>query len=57
VLLTAHMEHLGEEELGARLGRSLRRSASLIETGDLRLDAVSGARLGLGAFARWDGAR
>jgi hypothetical protein len=57
VLLTAHTEHLGDDELAARLGRGLRRSASLIEAGDLRLDAASGASLGLGAYARWDGAR
>jgi 23S rRNA (cytosine1962-C5)-methyltransferase len=57
VLLTAHTENLGEDQLAAQLGRGLRRSASLIETGDLRLDAASGASLGLGAYARWDGAR
>ena len=57
VLLTAHTEHLGDDQLAAQLGRGLRRSASLIEAGDLRLDATSGASLGLGAYARWDGAR
>ncbi len=56
VLLTAHTEHLGDDQLAAQLGRALRRSASLIEAGDLRLDAASGASLGLGAYARWDGA-
>jgi 23S rRNA (cytosine1962-C5)-methyltransferase len=57
ILLTAHTEHLGEDALAARLGLVLRRSASAIEAGDLRLDAASGASLGLGAYARWDGAR
>ena len=57
LLLTAHTEHLGEDQLGGRLGLALRRSAADIETGDLRLDATSGANLALGAFARWDGAR
>ncbi len=57
LLLTAHTEHLGEDQLGGRLGLALRRSAADIETGDLRLEATSGANLALGAFARWDGAR
>ena len=57
VLLTGHTEHLGPDQLAARLGRGLRRSASLIEAGDLRLAAESGASLSLGAYARWDGAR
>ena len=57
VLLTAHTEHLGEDQLAGRLGLALRRGAADIETGDLRLDATSGASLALGVFARWDGAR
>ncbi len=57
LLLTAHTEHLGEDQLAGRLGLALRRAAADIETGDLRLDATSGASLGLGVFARWDGAR
>lgn len=59
VLLTAHTEHLGQDELAGRLGLGLaiRRGAAGIETGDLRLDATSGASLALGVFARWDGAR
>jgi 23S rRNA (cytosine1962-C5)-methyltransferase len=57
LLLTAHTEHLGEDQLAGRLGLALRRGAADIETGDLRLDAASGASLELGAFARWDGAR
>ena len=57
LLLTAHTEHVGEDQLAGRLGLALRRAAGDIETGDLRLDATSGASLGLGVFARWDGAR
>ncbi len=57
LLLTAHTEHVGEDQLAGRLGLALRRAAGEIETGDLRLDATSGASLGLGVFARWDGAR
>ena len=57
LLLTAHTEHLDEDQLAGRLGRALRRQAADIETDDLRLDATSGASLGLGVFARWDGAR
>ena len=57
LLLTAHTEHLGEDQLAGRLGLALRRGATDIETGDLRLDATSGASLALGVFARWDGAR
>lgn len=57
LLLTAHTEHLGEDQLAGRLGLALRRQAGDIETGDLRLDATSGASLALGVFARWDGAR
>jgi 23S rRNA (cytosine1962-C5)-methyltransferase len=57
LLLTAHAEHLGEDQLASRLGQALRRGASDVETGDLRLEATSGASLALGVFARWDGAR
>jgi 23S rRNA (cytosine1962-C5)-methyltransferase len=57
LLLTAHTEHVGEDQLAGRLGLALRRAAGDIETGDLRLEATSGARLGLGVFVRWDGAR
>ena len=57
LLLTAHTEHVGEDQLAGRLGLALRRAAGDLETGDLRLDATSGASLGLGVFARWDGAR
>lgn len=57
LLLTAHTEHVGEDQLAGRLGLAIRRAAGDIETGDLRLDATSGANLGLGVYARWDGAR
>jgi 23S rRNA (cytosine1962-C5)-methyltransferase len=57
LLLTAHTEHLGRDRLGDALARALRRPAGELETGDLVLDAASGATLELGAYARWDGAR
>jgi 23S rRNA (cytosine1962-C5)-methyltransferase len=57
LLLTAHTEHLGGDEVAGRLGLALRRGAGDIETGDLHLQATSGASLTLGVFARWDGAR
>ena len=57
LLLTAHTEHLGADQLASRLGLALRRGDTDIETGDLHIDATSGASLALGAFARWDGAR
>lgn len=57
LLLTAHTEHLGEDQLADRLSRALRRPVDDVETGDLRLDATSGASLELGVFVRWDGAR
>jgi 23S rRNA (cytosine1962-C5)-methyltransferase len=57
LLLTAHTEHLGPDQLADGLARALRRGAAELETGDLRLDAASGASLALGAYARWDGAR
>jgi 23S rRNA (cytosine1962-C5)-methyltransferase len=48
VLLTAHAESITPEALGAYLGREA-------EVGELALEATSGARLRLGAFARLDG--
>ena len=57
LLLTAHMEHLGQDQLADTLARALRRPAASLETGDLHLDAESGASLALGVHARWDGAR
>lgn len=56
VLLTAHTEPLGRPELAGHLARGFRRPAAAVETGDLSLQATSGARLDLGVFARWDGA-
>ena len=57
LLLTAHTEHLGPDQLADGLARALRRATNELEAGDLRLDAASGASLALGAYARWDGAR
>lgn len=57
LLLTAHTEHLGQDQLADGLSRALRRPAAELETGDLRLEAASGAHLALGVYARWDGAR
>lgn len=48
ILLTAHAESITPEALGAFLGREA-------EVGELALEATSGARLRLGAFARLDG--
>jgi 23S rRNA (cytosine1962-C5)-methyltransferase len=57
LLLTAHTEHLGQDQLADGLARALRRPTASLETGDLHLDAESGANLALGVYARWDGAR
>ena len=57
ILLTAHTEHLGEDQLAERLSRALRRPAGDVQSGRLELDATSGGSLALGVFARWDGAR
>jgi 23S rRNA (cytosine1962-C5)-methyltransferase len=57
LLLTAHTEHVGEDQLAGRLALALRRGAADIDAGDLHLDGPSGASLALGVFARWDGAR
>jgi 23S rRNA (cytosine1962-C5)-methyltransferase len=48
ILLTAHTESIDPGALGAYLGRGA-------EVGELALDATSGTRLRLGAFARVDG--
>jgi 23S rRNA (cytosine1962-C5)-methyltransferase len=48
ILLTAHAVATTPDALGAHLGREA-------EVGELVLDATSGARLRLGAFARLDG--
>jgi 23S rRNA (cytosine1962-C5)-methyltransferase len=52
VLLTAHAEAVDADDLGAWLSTVV----DDIEVGELRLDATSGARLELGAFARGGGA-
>jgi len=52
VLLTAHAETIDADDLGAWLSTVL----DDVEVGELRLDATSGARLELGAFARGSGA-
>ena len=52
VLLTAHAEGIGPDDLGDRLSRV----AAGVEVGPLRLTAASGAVLELGAFARSSGA-
>jgi hypothetical protein len=51
------MEHLGEDQLADGLAHALHRPTASLETGDLHLDAESGANLALGVYARWDGAR
>jgi 23S rRNA (cytosine1962-C5)-methyltransferase len=57
ILLTAHTEHVAEDQITERLARALRRPIRELESGALHLDATSGASLALGVFARWDGAR
>ncbi len=56
VLLTAHTPPFGPERLGQCLADGLAahgHAAQRIETGPLELEAASGRRLRLGAFARW----
>jgi 23S rRNA (cytosine1962-C5)-methyltransferase len=48
ILLSAHAESLDPDDLGAYLGPRA-------DTGELAIEAESGARLDLGAFARWSG--
>ena len=55
VLLTAHTEALDGTGLAGMLSRAWRRPATGFERGDLILDAESGGRLVLGAFASVDG--
>lgn len=55
VLLTAHTPGFGADELGDALARSVRVPATRIDRGTLALEARSGRRLELGAFARWPG--
>ena len=56
-LLTAHTPGYGPDWLAAELAASIGAPGSGVERGPLRLTARTGARLDLGAFARWPGAR
>jgi 23S rRNA (cytosine1962-C5)-methyltransferase len=51
-VLTAHTPGFGPERLAEELASAFRRRAADLEMGDLGLQARSGARLRLGAFAR-----
>ncbi|MEJ7749740.1 MAG: class I SAM-dependent methyltransferase, partial [Candidatus Limnocylindrales bacterium] len=55
VLLTAHTEGIGPDELAGRLRRAGRLPGSAVEAGPLEIEGEDGLRLRLGAFARWDG--
>ncbi len=57
LLLTAHSIGFDADRLGWALAAAIGRPGRDLETGDLVLEAASGARLGLGAFARWPGTR
>ena len=57
VLLTAHTQGFGAARLRDELAVALRRPARDVDAGDLFLDARSGARLMLGAYARWPAQR
>ena len=57
VLLTAHTPGFWPDRLADELAASLGMPATGIEHGPMTLTARSGARLELGAFARWPGAR
>lgn len=52
VLLSAHTPGVGERQLAEALRAGLRRAVGDVETGELSIDAASGGRLELGAFAR-----
>ena len=56
-LLTAHTANLGPDRLAGVLAAGLGARDAEIDAGDLTLDARSGPRLELGAFARWSGSR
>ncbi|MDQ6795811.1 MAG: hypothetical protein M3067_13530, partial [Chloroflexota bacterium] len=60
VLLTAHTPGIGGERLAGSLARALAGAIGpargKMESGELVLNAKSGARLPLGSFARWSGA-
>ena len=55
-LVTAHAEGLTPAWLGGRLARACRRPIARVRSGEMAIPADSGARLELGAFARF-GAR
>ena len=55
VLLSAHTPGHGPDALAAALGGALRVPRARIDAGDLVVEASSGRRLELGAFARWPG--
>jgi 23S rRNA (cytosine1962-C5)-methyltransferase len=57
VLVSAHTPGYDARRLRDELGEALRRPGREVESGELFLDARSGARLPLGAFARWPAAR
>jgi 23S rRNA (cytosine1962-C5)-methyltransferase len=52
ILLTAHTPGFDPGRLAESLARTFGRRPSAVQAGELRIDAKSGARLGLGAFAR-----
>ena len=57
VLLTAHTPGFGATRLRDELAAVLRRPTRDVDAAELFLDARSGARLALGAFARWPAQR
>ena len=57
VLLTAHTPGFGPEHLADVLAAPFGVSRARIDRGPLQVTARTGARLELGAFARWPGAR
>ena len=57
VLLSAHTQGFGPEQLADVLAAPFAVSRAMIDRGPLQVTARSGATLELGAFARWPGAR
>jgi 23S rRNA (cytosine1962-C5)-methyltransferase len=55
VLLTAHTQGIWPAQLAGRLGDAIGVHPATLEAGQLSLQARSGRRLELGAFARWPG--
>jgi 23S rRNA (cytosine1962-C5)-methyltransferase len=55
VLLTAHTQGFGPTRLRDELAAALQRPTRDVDSGELFLEARSGARLALGAFAHWSG--